>query len=188
MAVDVIFQPTDLVGRRVEFLAAARRGLARLRDKDGTGLVMIPETRFDLLQTLSTWAIARLRLERLIAEQERASVEDLDLGWLRVFEVGDLRSFSKDLRDAMLAAQADQDAAPLDDVIETWRSTARRIVRGSGAATPPESESSNIKFAKWRDVRAALETAPPDEEFRADLEEIRAMSRGEMPRDAWGQS
>jgi hypothetical protein len=124
----MIFQATDLVSKRVEFLDAARRGLARLRDKDGTSLVMIPERRLDLLQALRTWSIARLRLEELTKERDRPSVRDLgDLAWLRVFDTDDLREFASELHDALLAANSDDDTAPLDAVVDAWRATARQL-------------------------------------------------------------
>jgi hypothetical protein len=126
VTVDMIFQATDLVNRRVEFLDAARRGLARLRDKDGTSLVMLPERRLDLLQALRTWSIACLRLEQLIAVRKRPSVKDLgDLAWLRVFDTDELRKFAAELHDALLAANSDDDAAPLFAVLDDWRARAR---------------------------------------------------------------
>jgi hypothetical protein len=122
----MIFQATDLVNRRVEFLDAARRGLARLRDKDGTSLVMLPERRLDLLQDLRAWSIACLRLEQLTAARERPSVRDLgDLAWLRVFDTDAIREFTAELHDALLAANSDDDTAALFAVLDAWRARAR---------------------------------------------------------------
>ena len=81
---NVIYQPTDLAGsRRVEFLAAAKQGLARLRDKDGESLVMLPERQLQLLEALRTWTFFRLRLDALIAADKLPRVQELgDLAWL----------------------------------------------------------------------------------------------------------
>src|SRR3979411_3310398 len=53
---DVIFQSSDLANKRVEVLDAARAGLARVRDKDGTSLVMLPEADPDIMKENNHWS------------------------------------------------------------------------------------------------------------------------------------
>ncbi|XVV37431.1 hypothetical protein ACQPXT_28675 [Streptomyces sp. CA-100214] len=127
---DVIFQSSDLTTqRRTEFLDAARSGLARLRDKDGTSLVMLPEKHLQLLEELRKWSSAHLRLERLLARPDfKPTVHDLgDLAWLRVFDCEDLREFADELNDAIVAADSDSDTAVLDECLNAWKTTARQL-------------------------------------------------------------
>ena len=85
---DTIFQSSDLAGsRRTEFLDAARSGLARLRDKDGTSLVMLPESKLRLLQTLAAWWESYTRLAGLLRRSALPTPTELGgLAWLRVFD------------------------------------------------------------------------------------------------------
>jgi hypothetical protein len=126
---DTIFQSSDLAGgRRVEFLQAARTGGARLRDKDGTSLVMLPESHLEWLETLARWSTAHLRLEELLRRGVMPTVSDLnDLAWLRVFDLEDLREFTEELHEALVTAHADRSADSLNDCVQAWRVTARQL-------------------------------------------------------------
>lgn len=125
---DKIFQATDLVRNRTDVLAAARLGRARLRDTDGTSLVMLPEGRLVALEELAEWSTAHLRLSQLLCHDRRPSINELgSLAWLRVFDVDDLREFLSDLEEALVAAHADQDVAALRSCLEEWRVTARQL-------------------------------------------------------------
>ncbi len=126
---DTIFQSSDLAGgRRVEFLKAARTGGARLRDKDGTSLVMLPESHLDWLETMAQWSTAHLRLEELLRRGVMPTVTDLgDLAWLRVFDLDDLREFTDELHEVLVTAHADRSADSLKDCVAAWRITARQL-------------------------------------------------------------
>ena len=126
---NVIFQPTDLAGsRRVEFLAAAKQGLARLRDKDGESLVMLPERQLQLLEALRTWTFFHLRLDALIAVDKRPSVQELgDLAWLRIFDRSDLQEFSAELYEALIISNSENRIAPVLETLDAWRKTARQL-------------------------------------------------------------
>lgn len=128
MSSDTIYQVTDLNSKRVEFVAAAKRGEARLRDKDGTSLVMLRESYVRVLEGLADWTNAYLRLERLLRNAGTPSVSDLGtLAWLRVFDKEDQRAFLEDLHDAMVAASADEDLAPVEELVRDWRTTATQL-------------------------------------------------------------
>jgi len=126
---DLIFQSSDLAGtRRVEFLEAARRGAARLRDKDGTSLVMLPESHLQWLEALARWSTAHLRLEELLRRGVIPTVGDLgDLAWLRVFDLEDLREFVDELHESLVTAHADRTIDSLNECINAWRVTARQL-------------------------------------------------------------
>ncbi|MEU9246373.1 hypothetical protein [Streptomyces sp. NPDC048385] len=125
---DTIFQASDLATKRTEVLNAARSGLARVRDKDGTSLVMLPESKLRLLEVLSEWLRALLRLEALTSRGATPSVSDLgELAWLRVFDNEDLQEFIADLQASLVAAHADDDVTALEECLHAWRTTARQL-------------------------------------------------------------
>lgn len=128
MSDTVIFQSSDLTKRRVEFLDAARNGVARVRDKDGTSLVMLRESQLLLLEELAHWSHAHLRLERILSRPAPASVSDLgDLAWLRVFDAEDRRLFLEELYEALVASHADRRPDALDELVGAWRLTAAQL-------------------------------------------------------------
>lgn len=125
---DTIFQLTDLANRRVEVVEAARQGGARVRDKDGTSLLMLRESHVRVLEGLSEWTRAYLQLERLLRREGEPSVSELgDLAWLRVFSESDQALFLDDLHDALVSAAADGDLRPVEHCVGDWRVTARQL-------------------------------------------------------------
>ena len=130
MNADTIFQVSDLAGnKRVEFIDAAREGVARLRDRDGTSLVMLPESALRLLEQLSTWWEAYTRLDSLLRRTSGVpTARELgDLAWLRTFDRDDVEEFLVELNDALVAASADRSSEVLDRCIRDWRITARQL-------------------------------------------------------------
>ena len=129
MPEDTIFQPSDLAGRkRAEFVRTARAGSARLRDKDGTSLVMLPEAQVDMLRRVAEWSRHLLQLQELLARDSSPSVSDLgDLAWLRVFDRDDLQEFADELHAVLIASISDEDTGPLEEAIRAWRVTAQAI-------------------------------------------------------------
>jgi hypothetical protein len=125
----VIYQPSDLAGaKRVVFLEAARAGRARLRDKDGTSLVMLPEHDLDVLERYAHWSRLGTQLDVLLSSGRSVSVSELgELGWLRVFDSDDLREFVSELNTTLLASLADNDVALVEQVIRDWQVTARQL-------------------------------------------------------------
>ncbi|BCL13962.1 hypothetical protein [Micromonospora sagamiensis] len=125
----VIFQPSDLANqRRVEFLDAARSGRARLRDKDGTSLVMLPERHLVWLEAIAKWSSVHLRLEELLRRGAMPAVAELgDLAWLRAFDMDDLREFVGELHEALVVTNSDQDPSRLDECVHAWKTTARQL-------------------------------------------------------------
>ena len=126
---ETIFQVSDLTtNKRTDFVSAARSGRALLRDKDGLGLVMLPEAQLALLEELAEWSQALLRLESIIRRGTPPSVVDLgNLAWLRPFDLDDLLEFAAELNEVLLAAYADHDSSVLTRCLTEWRITARQL-------------------------------------------------------------
>lgn len=128
MTTGKVFQLSDLANNRTEFVAEARSGLARLRDKDGTSLVMMPEAQLTYLQRLNDLSSIHQRLNRLVATGRPVSMVDLgDQAWLRVFDDDELREFADELGEALAAARGDGDTALADDVLDAWRLTSKQL-------------------------------------------------------------
>lgn len=125
---EAIYLPSDLAGnKRTEFINQARHGVARLRDKDGTSLVMLPERQLTLLENLARWAESYARLDNALRRSDSPpTLTDLgDLAWLRRFDREDQLEFLEELHDALIAARSDQDLAPLEECLHAWQVTAR---------------------------------------------------------------
>jgi hypothetical protein len=125
----VIFQASDLAGnKRTAFIAAARDGRARLRDKDGKGLVMLPEHDLDVLETFARWSQLVGQLSALARREGEIAVSEFgELAWLRVFDRDDMSEFLADVENALFASLADNDYNVLESTIADWRTTARQL-------------------------------------------------------------
>jgi hypothetical protein len=98
MSAEVIYTASDLDRKRREVTDAARRGLARIRDTDGMGLVLLP-----------------------------APHDFGDLTWLRHLDDDDLTTFIAELRAAVSVAYHDDDLTELEQLARDWRATADEL-------------------------------------------------------------
>uniref|UniRef100_UPI003F492570 hypothetical protein n=1 Tax=Amycolatopsis sp. CA-096443 TaxID=3239919 RepID=UPI003F492570 len=128
MVSDEIFRSSDLSAKRTQVLRAARDGGARVRDKDGTFLVVLPEGQVAVMRELAYWRVARLRLAALLRRDTMPGLAELgDLAWLRVFDRDDMLDFVADLGEVLIAAHADSSGEALTACVEAWRVTARQL-------------------------------------------------------------
>ncbi|MPZ88731.1 MAG: hypothetical protein GEU81_11790 [Nitriliruptorales bacterium] len=126
---DTIYTVSDLDRKRRQVTNTARRGLARIRDTDGTGLVLLPARHYEVLEAVSLWA-DRLRVverARTKSPHPPAPSDFGDLTWLRHLDEDDLAEFVADLRDAISLAYHDDDLAPLHETVRDWRATADEL-------------------------------------------------------------
>ncbi len=124
-----VFQASDLAGaKRREFLGAARKGGALLRDTDGFALTMVPLSQLEAITEVARTAVAALLA---VARLSRGRVRPAELGqfaWLAVFDDDDDRAeFFDELRDALAVAEATRDAGPVETCLRDWRTTARAL-------------------------------------------------------------
>lgn len=126
---DIIFQASDLASpKRVDFIRAAQHGGARLRDKDGTSLLFLPESEVALLRGLAHWSRQYLNLNELIASGAELSVGTLgDLAWLRYLDREDVCVFSIELHDALVVSLADGQLDLITECVRAWRITANEM-------------------------------------------------------------
>src|SRR5205809_7392829 len=113
----VTYLPTDLQRRYRAILDEARAGGARVRDLDGTTILMLPEAEVQVLRRVSVAAANLATIERLIEAMPGRRPELPEYGewsWLRIFEVDDLRDFVREMRDAIIVAAHEGSTALLD--------------------------------------------------------------------------
>ena len=127
-----IFQPSDLNRRGRAVLDAARQNRARIRDKDGLSLVVLPEERVDALETFARFAMNLLSLERALEAAQPVNEASLDLSghewsWLRVLDLADLREFVADMRQQLVLAMREDRLDLLEELLYRWRATTRSL-------------------------------------------------------------
>jgi hypothetical protein len=125
----VVYLASDLNRKRREFLDEARTGMARLRDTDGTSLVMVPESRLAALSELVVWAQRHLQVEAVArrAAVDRSPTDFGDLAWLSVLDDADLATFLTELEAGLFHAMSTQVTADLEHLVQEWRCTAEAL-------------------------------------------------------------
>jgi hypothetical protein len=126
---EVIYTVSDLDRRRREVTDTARRSLARIRDTDGMGLVLLPARHYDVLEAVSRWHDRLDVVERARAKPspDRLPHDYGELTWLRHLDEDDLLTFISEVRAAVLVAYHDDDLAELDQLVRDWRATAGEL-------------------------------------------------------------
>jgi hypothetical protein len=129
MSVDVIYTASDLDRKRREVTNAARRGVARIRDTDGMGLVLLPARHYEVLDTVSRWHDRLDVAQRVLAKPpgDRVPHDFGDLTWLRHLDDEDLATFIAEMRAAVSVAYHDDDLAELEQLARDWRATADEL-------------------------------------------------------------
>ncbi len=129
MSAQVIYTASDLDRKRREVTDAARRGVARIRDTDGMGLVLLPARHYEVLDAVSRWHDRLDVAERALAKPrgQRIPRDFGDLTWLRHLDDEDLAVFIAELRAAVSVAYHDDDLSDLDQLVRDWRVTADEL-------------------------------------------------------------
>jgi hypothetical protein len=122
-----IYQPSDLNRRYRRVLQDARAGAARIRDNDGTALVIVPERRFQALRSVAEAAANLAGLQRALDQRRSPTLADFGAWtWLRVLDPDDLRTFLAEVQEAVMLAGREESAGPLEDTLQAWRLTAEQ--------------------------------------------------------------
>ncbi len=111
---------------------AARAHQARIRDKDGSSFVLLPEHRLVALETLTAVAVNLTTLERARSIRNDA-IDLVDYGewtWLEHLDSDDLAEFVTEVRESFIRAIREHDATPLVTLLDDWRTTARVLADG----------------------------------------------------------
>jgi adenine-specific DNA-methyltransferase len=129
-----IYQASDLnqCGRAI--LDAARVSVARVRDKDGTSLVMLSEEQLQVLSEsaddlvqLGDAVASYVTLQRAVAQLDSRPGSLPEYGvfvWARALSAQQLAEFVGELGDALLLCGRERALAPLADTVTAWRAVA----------------------------------------------------------------
>lgn len=129
MSAEVIYTASDLDRKRREVTDAARKGVARIRDTDGMGLVLLPAKHYEVLDAVSRWHDRLDVVEHALAKPagERTPRDFGDLTWLRHFDDEDLETFLTEVRAAVSVAYHDDDLTEFQQLVRDWRVTASEL-------------------------------------------------------------
>ncbi len=152
---DHIYQASDLASKRRELMDAARGGFAQIRDTDGTGLVMLPQGRFDFLRALREQFGRFIGLEGTLERpaKERRATDFGEFAWLTAFDEEDQLTFRRELLDALVQCLAGDTVEPAERCINEWRTTARAL---------SNEKSRRILTGRGEDDSAFEEVARPE--------------------------
>jgi hypothetical protein len=133
LATPTIFNASDLRQNRRALDAAKEAGVARVRDADGTALLVAREEAVgDALRerdALSIVAEAALRLHG-IEGLTVGELTDTVLGewrWVRTLDDEDRQAFFSDMWSALAEARSDASSSPVQEALADWRETARAL-------------------------------------------------------------
>jgi hypothetical protein len=130
VASSVVFQSSDLNRSGRAILDAAREGQARVRDKDGLGLVMVTETRFSAFWALADAAATLAALDLALEEAPTGTPAVYSLGswaWLREFDAEELHDFRKEMRLALFVGFSEESDARVQETLRCWRASAEAL-------------------------------------------------------------
>ncbi|MBI4728084.1 MAG: hypothetical protein HY775_01065 [Acidobacteria bacterium] len=125
MSSSTVYQASDLSQRRRAVLNEARAGYARIRDTDGTSLLMMPEEAARLNEEVTRWARALVPLLRARSRKSLAeAIANSELSWLKLLPPDDVEEFLEEVASALQFAIDARDISGLVRAIEDWRTTA----------------------------------------------------------------
>lgn len=125
----VTYVPSDLQRRYRTILDEAKAGEARVRDSDGTTILLLPEADVQAFRQISSAASNLARVERVaeaMVTRRPALAEYGDWRWLHVFDADDLREFIREVREAIIVGAREGSTALLDEQLHAWQITGRQ--------------------------------------------------------------
>jgi hypothetical protein len=132
-----IYTASDLSTKRRELLDAARSGYAQIRDRDGTGLVMVPQQQYEHLTAFSGFLTRLIALDSAFAKpaSERRASDLGEFAWLSAFDEDDQQAFRLELLEALAAALGSRSLEPVETCLRDWRTTASALSNERGKRT-----------------------------------------------------
>lgn len=128
-----VHHPTELSQQyRVVLDEARKEGVARIRDKDGTSLLILPEERLSHVErdlelareVLAVFVVCRAISRALQAEDLPLNTDIEGWGFLREFDASDLAELRDELSDTAFQAWLGRDLGGLRKAVRAWSTTA----------------------------------------------------------------
>ena len=120
------YQATDLARNHRQVVDDARDGIALIRDKDGTALVMTTASRLERAQEVGGIAVALVQVARALAgpADRRTPAAYGDFAWLSVLPEDAQRRFLGEMTDRLLISASGGRVNDLEELVEDWLATA----------------------------------------------------------------
>jgi hypothetical protein len=120
------YQATDLARNHRQVVDDARAGVAVIRDKDGTALVMTAASRLERANDIGGTAVSLVQLWQVLAEpvDRRTTAAYGDFAWLRVLPEESQRRFVAEMTDRLLIAASGGRLDQLTQLVGDWLATA----------------------------------------------------------------
>ena len=120
------YQATDLARNHRQVVDAARDGIAVIRDKDGTTLVMTTASLLERAQEIGATAVGLVQVSQALAEpvDRRATSAYGDFAWLRPLPEDAQRRFLAEMSDRLLVVASGGHLDRLTELVGDWLATA----------------------------------------------------------------
>ena len=120
------YQATDLVRNHRQVVDDARAGIAVIRDKDGTTLVMTTASLLERAQEIGAAAVALVQVSQALAEpaDRRTTSAFGDFAWLRPLPEDAQRGFLAEMTDRLLVVASGGRLDQLTELVGDWLATA----------------------------------------------------------------
>jgi hypothetical protein len=120
------YQATDLVRNHRQVVDDARAGIAVIRDKDGTTLVMTTASLLERAQEIGAAAVALVQVSQALAgpADRRTTSAFGDFAWLRPLPEDAQRRFLAEMTDRLLVVASGGRLDQLSELVGDWLATA----------------------------------------------------------------
>ncbi len=121
------YQATDLARNHRQVVDDARAGIAVIRDKDGTALVMTTASVLERAQEIGGTAVALVQVAQALAEpaNRRSTSAYGDFAWLRPLPDDAQRRFLAEVADQLLVVASGGRLDQLSELVGDWLATAQ---------------------------------------------------------------
>lgn len=141
VASNVVYRASDLNRRGREILDAAREGGARIADKDGVPLLLIPESEIKAAESASADLELAVCAHEILRDLEESRVVTLaDFRWVNRLEADERSEFMAELRESLAPAGTHSDYFDLRTLLGEWEVTSRLPTGSLGVLEAPYSE------------------------------------------------
>ena len=120
------YQATDLARNHRQVVDDARHGVAVIRDKDGTTLVMTTASVLERAQEIGGTAVALVQVAQTLAgpADRRTTAAYGDFAWLRPLPEDAQRRFLAEMTDRLLVVASGGRLEQLTELVGDWLATA----------------------------------------------------------------
>jgi hypothetical protein len=192
----VVYQASDLNRHGRAILDTARRSEARIRDTNGTSLLVLDEGRVQVAMALLQVASNFVTLCEAMNVPERSPLTYGDWTWLRHVDEDDRHEFKNEMQHLLALGLRERSQAALDTVgqaLDAWRATAEALAdpQRRGVLLGPHRDDDFLEVSRPEasgavpGVQGQGESLPVNQEDSEELLEQMAQARTVALREAY---